>query len=33
MSSIVIDTNSIMPLATTVGFGRIVGFLVGFALK
>ena len=28
-----IDTNSIMPLATTVGFGGIVGFLVGFALK
>src|ERR671936_1006530 len=33
MSNIVIDTNSLMPLTTTVGLGRIVGFLVGFALK
>src|SRR5919108_2884949 len=33
MSNILIDTNSLMPLATTVGFGGIVGFLVGFVLK
>ena len=33
MSNIVIDTNSLMPLATTVGLGVIVGFLIGFALK
>lgn len=33
MSNIVIDTNSLMPLATTVGLGGIVGFLIGFALK
>src|SRR5919201_4579508 len=33
MSNILIDTNSLMPLTTTVGLGRIVGFLVGFALK
>ena len=33
MSNILIDTNSLIPLAATVGFGGIVGFLVGFALK
>jgi|ERR671938_805675 uncharacterized membrane protein (Fun14 family) len=33
MSNIPIDTNSLIPLAATAGFGGIVGFLTGFALK